>query len=321
VVEVSERPEDDPAAPGGAAAVVAVRCVPSATLSIGVTRAPAKGVAHARSVAPRRAAGAAADSPYYLTLAAPDDYPALERSNAEASRDGVALPLTATIGRWLVDESPAGRGFSRVARVRLALLVVVVAALALALASLAGAVARAPLELLVVVQPAPDHADAVAVLGGGGATADRERVAVALWRDGRADHIVALGGPLPLGDPDVYYAWAVRRRLIAAGASPEAVRILAVGSSTAGELTALRAAAEAEGWTSLVVATSRLHSRRAALLAEQAFGGSPIAWRVVVAPEPGPSIDRWWDQPDLRAQVLGEWLKIALALALPTEPP
>jgi uncharacterized SAM-binding protein YcdF (DUF218 family) len=205
--------------------------------------------------------------------------------------------------------------------VRLPLLALLVAGLGLALAgAVAGPVTRAPVEMLVVAQEPPARADVVAVLGGGGIAAERERVAVVLWQAGRADHIVALGGTLPLGDPDAYYAWGVRRRLIELGAPSEAVRMLAVGSSTAEELIALRGAAEAEGWTSLAVVTSRLHSRRAALVAGQVFEGSPISWTVVVPPEPGLVADRWWEQPQLRAQVVGEWLKVGLAVALPSAP-
>ena len=196
-----------------------------------------------------------------------------------------------------------------------------VAGAALAIAVLAGSVAdaaaRAPLDLLVVAQEAPAHADAVAVHGGGGPGAERERAAATLWREGRADRVLAMGGPLPDGDPDGTYARAVERRLRQVGVPTEAVRVLPLGSSTAEELHALRQVAEVEGWASVVVATSRWHSRRVSLIAGQVFADSEIRWSVIVPEQMDLAVDRWWDSRRTRNLVVGEWLKVGLALAFP----
>ena len=182
---------------------------------------------------------------------------------------------------------------------------------------LVDAASRAPVSLLVVEHPMPDRVDAVAIHGGGGANAERELAALAMWREGRAGRIVAMGGPLPLGDRDVTYAGAVQRRLREVGAPPDAVQSLPVGASSGEELLALRGLAEREGWTAVALATSRWHSRRVALLAGQVFDGSGVDWRVVVPANYGFEPDRWWEQPRASRLVTGEWLKIGMALAFP----
>jgi uncharacterized SAM-binding protein YcdF (DUF218 family) len=207
------------------------------------------------------------------------------------------------------------------ARVRIVLIAVLAIAVAVTSASFAlGAVARAPVDLLVARHGDAHHVDAVAIHGGGGASGDRELPAVALWREGRTARLVALGGALPLGDPDVTYARAVARRLAAMGVPAEAVRLLEVGSSTSEEMLALREVAEAEGWRSIALSTSRWHSRRAAIIADQVFGGSAIAWTIVVPDELDFPADRWWQERRSRELVYGEWAKVGLALAFPTFP-
>jgi uncharacterized SAM-binding protein YcdF (DUF218 family) len=193
---------------------------------------------------------------------------------------------------------------------------VVVAGIALARPA-ASAIARLPVDLLVAVEEPPALADAVAIHGGGTADAYREQLAVRLWREGRVDRIVPMGGTLPFGDPMVTYARAVEARLRQLGAPPEAIQRSDEGTSTAEEVVALRRLAEREGWRHVVLTSHRWHTRRIAILAEQAFAGSPVAWTVSGPSELGFDPDGWWQQRASRDVVLGEWLRIALALLFP----
>ena len=167
---------------------------------------------------------------------------------------------------------------------------------------------------LVAADEPPAHVDAVAVHGGGSTYQFRERRALELYRAGRADRIVALGGPLPPVDPDRTYAGAVERRLLRLGAPHEAIVRLDRGDSTAAELDALRALAEERGWKKLALASSDWHTLRVALLAQRAFRGSEISWTVVALSDSELLLDRWWLDPISRQVVLAEWGKIGLAL-------
>jgi uncharacterized SAM-binding protein YcdF (DUF218 family) len=167
---------------------------------------------------------------------------------------------------------------------------------------------------LVVSGPAPQpRVDAVAVSGGGDARGTREAPAALMLKSGRAGVIVAMGGPLPPGDPDGTYAGAVARRLRAHGVPAGAIVRTDEGRSTRHELVALRDLAEARGWRSVAIATSDWHSRRVAAEAERVFLGSPVRWGIVVAPSVDIDLDRWWTSEDGRKRVIDEWLKFAAA--------
>jgi GNAT superfamily N-acetyltransferase len=53
---------------------------------------------------------------FYLTLASPADYPAVEALSTAAAREEVAIPLGAATIEWLVDKNPQGQGFLVLAR-------------------------------------------------------------------------------------------------------------------------------------------------------------------------------------------------------------
>jgi uncharacterized SAM-binding protein YcdF (DUF218 family) len=183
-----------------------------------------------------------------------------------------------------------------------------------------GAVLRLLAVGLVRLDEPPVRVDAVAVHGGGPSSGARELAAIRLWQDGRTERLVAMGGPLPAGDPDRTYARAVERRMRANGAPQEAIVRLAEGGSTVGELIALRRLAESEGWQEVVLTSSRWHTRRIGLLAAQVFAGSAVGWSVTGPPELGFDADDWWDDQRTRELVLGEWAKIAFALLVPARP-
>lgn len=89
-------------------------------------------------------------------------------------------------------------------------------------------------QALVAADPTPARVDAVAVHGGGGARGEREHRALELLRDGVTEQVVAMGGRLPVGDPDLTYARAVERRLLARDVSPSSILRFDVGRSTQG---------------------------------------------------------------------------------------
>jgi len=183
-----------------------------------------------------------------------------------------------------------------------------------------GVALRLVAEALVQVDEPPARVDAVAVHGGGAENASRELAAISLWKDGRVGRFVAMGGPLPAGDPDVTYARAVERRLRANGVPDGVIVPMPAGNSTAGELIALRRLAEAEGWRHVVLTSSRWHTRRIALLAGQVFRGSSVGWTVTGPPELGFRAEGWWGDRRARDIVLGEWAKIGFALLFPASP-
>lgn len=198
------------------------------------------------------------------------------------------------------------------------MLVAAVALTVLAFASgLGKAIARLPVDLLVVADEPPAHADAIAIHGGGAVDAAREQLATRLWREGRVARVVALGGALPLGDPDVTYARAVERRLRQAGLPDDALLRLDEGSSTGEEVMAVRALAEREGWQHVVLVSTAWHTRRVSIAAGQTFAGSPVGWTVAAPTELGFDADAWWSDRATRGIVLGEWLRIGLILLFP----
>jgi uncharacterized SAM-binding protein YcdF (DUF218 family) len=215
---------------------------------------------------------------------------------------------------------PAGEAAARLWGWTLLVLALTVAVAALAAPRLPlAAAARLGLtgarQALVSVDRSPMRVDAVAIHGGGTGR-ERERVALALLRGGAAGTIVALGGPLPPHDPDLTYAGAVRRRLTELNAPPDRVVALPEGLSTRAELVALRRLAERRGWQRLALATSSWHTLRVRLTAAEVFAGSTISWSIVA--EPDEEEAAWWANPNRRAIVLGEWLKLAQMVAWPT---
>ncbi len=166
---------------------------------------------------------------------------------------------------------------------------------------------------LVAVDPPIAHVDAVAVHGGGGPMHDRELPAAQMLANGAADVVVAMGGTLPPGDPDLTYAGAVERRLHEVGVDPDRIVRMSEGLSTLGEILALRHLAESRGWHSVALSSSPWHTRRVSLLAHRAFAGSRIAVSVVAAEQGDIDLDHWWSRSYTRRVILGEWVKIAMA--------
>jgi uncharacterized SAM-binding protein YcdF (DUF218 family) len=211
-----------------------------------------------------------------------------------------------------------GEGVARIGAARLAWLVGLVGLLLTAIPASFAASLVAPTLLptlghaLVAIDPTPSHVDAVAVHGGGGMGRVREVPAVLMLAE-RADWLVAMGGPLPAGDPDLTYAGATLRRLRELGLHDDPrVIALTTGQSTEGELRALRELAEARGWRSVALSTSAWHTRRVGATARRVFAGSGIGVAVVALPTSDLDLDRWWQDYYARLAIPGEWAKLFL---------
>jgi len=132
-----------------------------------------------------------------------------------------------------------------------------------------------------------DRAEAVVILGG--APRFRAPAAVALWREGWAASIVAVGGSdghkEALRTLEVLDALAVPRRVIhvietdAPGTWDEALQVAALAAR--------------EGWSRVLVVTSAYHTRRAAALFTAALGPDVDLRLRVAADEPWRP-DAWW---------------------------
>ncbi|TAK20141.1 MAG: YdcF family protein [Chloroflexota bacterium] len=159
-------------------------------------------------------------------------------------------------------------------------------------------------------------ANAIAVHGGGDEAATRERVAWRLYEAGIANVIVALGGRLPPGDPDMTYANAVARRLLAIGTPRDAIAMSESGSSTSGELRALRDLARANGWRSVVLVTSPRHARRVDIVADRVLRSGGIDFTVAFEAAAAGTSGATTTRND--SESIGELAKLAIAIALET---
>jgi len=227
---------------------------------------------------------------------------------------------TAPLGLEEEGGGPGGTGFGswRAAAKLWPLLAGALAVLGILIVPLpADAAATAALRALghglVVVDPPTGHVDAVAVHGGGGPNHDRELPAAQMLANGAADVVVAMGGPRPVGDPDLTYAGAVERRLREIGVDPDRIVRMTEGLSTSGELLALRRLAESRGWHAVALSSSPWHTRRVSMLAHRAFAGSGITVSVVAPAQGDVDLDQWWSRPYTRGLILGEWAKTAMA--------
>jgi uncharacterized SAM-binding protein YcdF (DUF218 family) len=190
-----------------------------------------------------------------------------------------------------------------------------VAALAAA-AALAAVLAYAG-RLLVATDPLPPTADAIVLLAG--SIPDRTLEAVDLYRAGVAPRVVVTRERLPRGESRLR-ARGVRlpetgeltvgalRRL---GVPPSAIVVLRRRTrSTESEAATIARWACARHQNSLVVVTSRYHSRRARLILRRALGPDV---RLTMRPSryDGFSARGWWqDRRDAKA-VLSEYEKLA----------
>jgi uncharacterized SAM-binding protein YcdF (DUF218 family) len=162
---------------------------------------------------------------------------------------------------------------------------------------------------LVVPEELPTRADAIIVLGGGGTHGARESQAATLYKAAIAPVVVTTGGPVA-GEREATYAeWSIQR-LERRGVPRPVVVATFFGESTRTDAVGARRLAEQRGWRQIVVVTDDWHSRRAQLVFDQVFGGSPIAYSF--SPAHGPRFDPqgWWLDETSALIVVSEYVKL-----------
>lgn len=158
----------------------------------------------------------------------------------------------------------------------------------------------------------PAAADLIHVLGGGHAGPQvRIDHAVSLYRRGLAPRLLLTGSEWRID-------WAERNRARARslGVPDEALWLDPAPRSTREEALALRERAQRDGLRSAILVTEAFHSGRAERLFAHALRGTGT--RILSCPcqAGGFPPARWWDEPRLRALILGEAARLCLARAL-----
>jgi len=167
-------------------------------------------------------------------------------------------------------------------------------------------------RFLVVADPL-QPADAVVPLGGGGV--GRVAQAAALLKEGYATWLVATDAEIDLPGIRDSYSELVRREAQWQGVAPERI-LMAPGvvETTYEEALAVRALAQEQGWTSLLVVTDPYHTRRARLTFRDVFRGTGVAMAVRPVEETPYDPEAWWRSVDGLRETWTEYAKLALYL-------
>ena len=151
------------------------------------------------------------------------------------------------------------------------------------------------------------------MLGGGGTHGARELEAARLYKAGLAPLVVTTGGPVA-GEREATYAeWSIQR-LERRGVPRAAVLATFFGESTRTDALGARRLAEERRWSRIVVVTDDWHSRRARLVFDQVFDGSPVAYAFSPANGPRYHPEAWWLDETSAMLVVSEYMKIAAYL-------
>jgi uncharacterized SAM-binding protein YcdF (DUF218 family) len=198
-------------------------------------------------------------------------------------------------------------------------------ALARVIAGLAGAAVLGALAFLpfagryLVISEPLDRSDGIVVLAGG--RAERWLEAVDLYREGWAPKIalspgrveptekllLARGVRLPT---DAHVARDVMTQL---GVDPAAISIFAENvDNTAQEADAFRAFVLQEGWTRIIVVTSKYHTRRTRFAFAREFADVPVRIRVRASRYDAAVPERWWTSRGDVRYVTSELQKLLL---------
>lgn len=170
----------------------------------------------------------------------------------------------------------------------------------------------------LAVADALPRADAVVVLGGAAAYVERTREAARLYGEGRAPVVVLTNDGLRGGwsqeqQRNPFFHERAGDELRRAGVAADRIELVpGLVTGTHDEAVAVRAYAAARGWRSLLVVTSRYHSRRARWTFRRVFAGSDTAVGLApAAPGEGtPPAFAWWLSPRGWRLVAGEYLKL-----------
>ena len=170
---------------------------------------------------------------------------------------------------------------------------------------------------LIVEEPLLAPADALVVLAGPRAV--RWLEAVDLYREGLANQILLSPGIVHPAEVRVREmgirfpaeAELVRDAMVQLGVPATAITTLQRSpDNTADEAAQTRTIAHQRGWTSLIVVTSKYHTRRTRYAFQREFRGTSIRIQVRGSRHDVVSADRWWrSRSDLR-YVLSELQKL-----------
>jgi uncharacterized SAM-binding protein YcdF (DUF218 family) len=139
----------------------------------------------------------------------------------------------------------------------------------------------------------------------------RVPAAVDLLLQGTVPRLVLVGGALQEGRP----VEVRRSEQWARALGVEAAHLCTLESEAPGtveEARVVREAAQAHGWTRLVVVTSPYHCLRAARVFEAQLRGSGVHAVVTPTPYDDWSVDHWHTNPRQRRLVVRELVKMAL---------
>jgi len=163
-------------------------------------------------------------------------------------------------------------------------------------------------RFLVVADPL-QPADAVVPLGGGGV--GRVAQAAALLKEGYATWLVATDAEIDLPGIRDSYSELVRREAQWQGVAPERI-LMAPGvvETTYEEALAVRALAQEQGWTSLLVVTDPYHTRRASLTFRDVFRGTGVAVGVRPVEDAPYDPEAWWRSVDGLRDTWAEYGKL-----------
>jgi len=150
-------------------------------------------------------------------------------------------------------------------------------------------------------------------LGGGGV--GRVAQAAALLEGGYATWLVATDAEIDLPGIRDSYSELVRQEAQWQGVAPERI-LMAPGvvETTYEEALAVRALAQEQGWTSLLVVTDPYHTRRARLTFRDVFRGTGVAMAVRPVEETPYDPEAWWRSVDGLRETWTEYAKLALYL-------
>ena len=156
------------------------------------------------------------------------------------------------------------------------------------------------------------RSDAIVVLGGN--SLDRGQHAYSLYRQNFAGKIVCTGGNVPsvlsaIGEP-LFESEVSRRLILAEGVDSSAVIALSSSTSTFEEAIELKDYAERNGLKSMIVVSSKFHTKRVSKVFDKAFKDSGITLLYSGAPSSSYDEAIWWKSESGMIMVNNEYMKL-----------
>ena len=149
----------------------------------------------------------------------------------------------------------------------------------------------------LVKEETPTKVDAIFVLSG--SSYERAKEAAKLYELGYSDRIYTTGGnksqDLLAYGMEVFDANLTQRALLLEGVDSSAIRTLTAGTSTFEEAQHILGYSMQEGYTNVMVVTSKFHTRRVSNTFKTAFWDRGIVTLVVGATPVNYSMSNWWE--------------------------